>query len=90
MYDPVVRELPSRWSDQVERFESALEVLDNTKVLILGTEWAEFKETAIKLLKFVENDYLVIDANRFLHNVIIPQGINYTAVGMPQKTVIND
>ena len=90
VYDPAVRELPSRWNDQVARYDNALEALENTKVLVLGTEWAEFKETAKKLLKFVENDYLVIDANRFLQNVIIPQGINYTAVGMPQKTVIND
>ena len=83
MYDPAVKELPSRWNDKVDRFDDALEALGNTKVLVLGTEWAEFRETAKKLLEFVGNDYLVIDANRHLQNEIFPLGINYIAVGMP-------
>ena len=83
VYDPAVKELPSRWNDKVDRFDDALEALGNTKVLVLGTEWAEFRETAKKLLEFVGNDYLVIDANRYLQNEIFPLGINYIAVGMP-------
>ncbi len=83
VYDPAVKELPSRWNDKVDRFDDALEALGNTKVLVLGTEWAEFRETAKKLLEFVGNDYLVIDANRHLQHEIFPLGINYIAVGMP-------
>ena len=40
-------------------------------------------EAAKKLLEVVENDYLVIDANGFLQNVIFSKGINYVAVGLP-------
>ena len=83
VYDPAVQELPSRWDDKVDRFDDALEALGNTKVLVLGTDWAEFRETAKKLLEFVGNDYLVIDANRHLQHEIFPLGINYIAVGMP-------
>ena len=83
VYDPAVQELPSHWNNQVDRFDSALEALKNTQVLVLGTEWAEFKETAKKMLEVVNNDYLVIDANRYLQNEIFPLGINYIAVGMP-------
>ena len=83
VYDPAVQELPSHWNNQVDRFDSALEALKNTQVLVLGTEWAEFKETAKKMLEVVNNDYLVIDANRYLQNEIVPLGINYIAVGMP-------
>jgi len=83
VYDPAVQELPSHWNNQVDRFDSALEALKNTQVLVLGTEWAEFKETAKKMLEVVNNDYMVIDANRYLQNEIIPLGINYIAVGMP-------
>ena len=83
VYDPAVQELPSHWNNQVDRFDSALEALKNTQVLVLGTEWAEFRETAKKLLEVVGNDYLVIDANRYLQNEIFPLGINYIAVGMP-------
>ena len=43
---------------------------------------SEFPE-AKQLLEVVENDYLVIDANGFLQNVIFSQGINYIAVGLP-------
>ena len=83
VYDPAVQELPSHWKFKVDRFDSALEALKNTQVLVLGTEWAEFKETAKKMLEVVNNDYLVIDANRYLQNEIFPLGINYIAVGMP-------
>ena len=83
VYDPAVQELPSHWNNQVDRFDSALEALKNTQVLVLGTEWAEFKETAKIMLEVVNNDYMVIDANRYLQNEIFPLGINYIAVGMP-------
>ena len=83
VYDPAVQELPIHWDNHVDRFDSALEALKNTQVLVLGTEWAEFKETAKKMLEVVNNDYLVIDANRYLQNEIFPLGINYIAVGMP-------
>jgi len=83
VYDPAVKKLPSRWNDKVDRFDDALEALEKTKVLVLGTEWAEFRETAKKMLEVVNNDYLVIDANRHLQNEIFPLGINYIAVGMP-------
>ncbi|MDE1045092.1 MAG: nucleotide sugar dehydrogenase [Nitrospinaceae bacterium] len=83
VYDPAVQELPSHWNNHVDRFDSALEALKNTQVLVLGTEWAEFKETAKKMLEVVNNDYMVIDANRYLQNEIFPLGINYIAVGMP-------
>jgi UDPglucose 6-dehydrogenase len=83
VYDPAVQELPSHWNNQVDRFDSALEALKNTQVLVLGTEWAEFKETAKKMLEVVNNDYMVIDANRYLQNEIFLLGINYIAVGMP-------
>ena len=83
VYDPAVEEFPSHWNNHVDRFDSALEALKNTQVLVLGTEWTEFKETAKKMLEVVNNDYLVIDANRYLQNEIYSLGINYIAVGMP-------
>jgi len=83
VYDPAVKKLPSHWDEKVDRFDNALEVLDNTKVLVIGTEWLEFRETAKKIFEVVEDDYLVIDANGFLKNVILSQGINYIAVGLP-------
>jgi len=85
VYDPAVKNLPSRWGEKVDRFNSPLGALENTKVLVIGTEWLEFRETATKLLEVVENDYLVIDANGFLQNIIFSQGINYIAVGLPSK-----
>ena len=83
VYDPAVQKLPSRWNELVERFDNALEALEATKVLVIGTEWSEFKETAKNLFEVVGDDYLVIDANGFLQKVIFSQGINYVAVGLP-------
>ncbi len=83
VYDPTVKMLPSRWNKLVERFDNALEALETTKVLVIGTEWSEFKETAKNLFEVVGDDYLVIDPNGFLQKVIFSQGINYIAVGLP-------
>jgi len=90
VYDPAVREFPSRWKNKVARFDNALEALSNTNVLVIGTEWKEFREASRKLLEFVGNDYLVIDANRFLQKEILPLGINYIAVGTPTTLNQND
>ena len=85
VYDPAVQDLRHHWNNQVDRFEDALEALKNSKVLVIGTEWPEFKETAKRLLEVVKNDYFVIDANRYLQNEIIPLGIKYISVGMPES-----
>ena len=56
-----------------------------TAIADIEKRFSTFKETAKKMLEVVNNDYMVIDANRYLQNEIIPLGINYIAVGMPAK-----
>ena len=56
----------------------------SAKVLVVGTEWAEFRESANKLLQVADNDIFVIDANRHLQDVVVSLGIQYVAVGTPK------
>ena len=85
VYDPVVQELPERWSERVIHHKNALDAVRNAKVLVVGTEWVEFKELASKLVEVAGKETFVIDANRHLQDVVVSLGLEYTAVGMPSN-----
>lgn len=84
VYDPVVKLLLARWSGRV--LYSTNPVIDAklADVLILGTEWSEFKDLANQLANDKKMDLIIIDANRHLFNLLpkfIDVGIRYIAVG---------
>lgn len=84
VYDPVVKILPDRWSGRV--LYSTDPVLDakGAAVLILGTEWGEFKDLANQLANERNLELIMIDANRHLFSMLprlIDAGIRYIAVG---------
>ncbi len=83
VYDPVVQELPERWSVRVIHHKNALDAVRNAKVLVVGTEWVEFKVLASKLVDVAGKETFVIDANRHLQDVVVSLGLEYSAVGMP-------
>jgi UDPglucose 6-dehydrogenase len=88
VYDPVVQELPERWGAKVMQHKNALDAVRNAKVLVVGTEWVEFKELASKLVDVAGKETYVIDANRHLHDVAVSLGLEYTAVGMPSTNEV--
>ena len=63
---------------------SALEDLREIQVLIVGTEWPEFREDAKQLSKFANSDLLVIDANRHLQESLADAQIDFLSVGSRQ------
>lgn len=84
VYDPVVKVLLNRWSGRV--FYSTNPVIDTKEVnvLILGTEWSEFRDLVNQLANDRKLELIIIDANRHLHNLLpkfIDAGIRYIAVG---------
>jgi UDPglucose 6-dehydrogenase len=81
VFDPVVKELPNHWSS-VEMSSNASDTLKDAQVLIIGTEWPEFKENADQILLAAKPDLVIIDANRYLGKSKAPQQFNYISVGI--------
>ena len=44
VHDPVVGNLPDDWGGRVRRFEEPLAALEGAQVLLIGTEWPQYKE----------------------------------------------
>jgi UDPglucose 6-dehydrogenase len=81
VYDPVVRQLPVHWDGRVKRCSSAIENLEKIQVLVVGTEWPQFQDDATSLHQHVNNDLLIIDANRHLRDSLGNMKFSYIAVG---------
>lgn len=86
VHDPVVRELPERWSGHVVSQARALDTVAGADVLVVGTEWPEFRQEATGLLSVASPNLVVIDANRHLQAAVAPMGLNYIAVGTPSAS----
>ena len=81
VHDPVVQQLPDRWTDRVVNHVKALDAVVDADALVIGTEWPEFREAAENLLSVVKPDLIVIDSNRHLLKVVAAFGLKYIAVG---------
>lgn len=84
VYDPAVRELPIIWAGRVKNCLCALENISEMQLLIVGTEWPEFKYDGKKLSRLANSDLLVIDANRHLQESLMDTQIDYLSVGSRQ------
>ena len=83
VHDPVVKVLPTNWNGCVQRFDEALGALDGAQVLVVGTEWPEYKEIPKDRVAGAAPDLLVIDPNRFLSSLGTAEALRYVAVGTP-------
>jgi UDPglucose 6-dehydrogenase len=83
VYDPAVKQLPERWSGCVVSCSHSLDAVNGADVLVVGTEWPEFRQAADGLLSVASTTLVVIDANRHLQTAVLPLGLHYIAVGTP-------
>lgn len=84
VHDPVVTELPPQWDGHVQRFNDALSALNGvTQVLLVGTEWPEYKKTSVEHMVAGNRSLVVLDPNRFLSALSAASGLHYIAVGSP-------
>lgn len=82
VHDPVVQQLPERWSGQVIPHALALDAVVGVDALVVGTEWPEFRKEAVGL-SAANPKLVVIDANRHLQAAIAASGLKCIAVGAP-------
>ena len=85
VYDPAVKKLPISWDNQVKKCASSDENLEEIQVLVVGTEWPEFKDEARRLPELANSNLLIIDANRHLLESIRETTIAYLSVGSSQS-----
>jgi UDPglucose 6-dehydrogenase len=86
VYDPVVKDLPINWTNRVKNCTTALENLEQIQVLVVGTEWPEFKEEARRLSVLENHNLLIIDANRHLLTSLGKTHGSYLSVGSKQAS----
>jgi UDPglucose 6-dehydrogenase len=83
VYDPAVKQLPEHWSGKVNHSRTALEAVVDADALVVGTEWPEFRQSALGLSTKAKPGLVVVDANRHLQAQVLKSGFNYVAVGTP-------
>ena len=84
VYDPAVKELPISWANRVKKCVSAQENQEQIQILVVGTEWPEFKDEARRLPEYAKSNLLIIDANRHLLESLRETAMPYLSVGSRQ------
>ncbi len=83
VHDPAVKELPPTWNGLVQRFDEPLAALEGAQVLLVGTEWPEYKEIPKGLFAEALPGLVVLDPNRFLSSLGTAAALRYVVVGTP-------
>jgi len=87
--DPVVKVLPAKWKSKIKKFDSPMDSLSKANVLVVGTEWPQFRDVLKINIPQYSIGFVVIDANRFLKDYLDTNLVKYIAVGSPKKLDIN-
>ena len=89
VHDPVVKELPDNWNGFIQRFDNALDALTGSQVLIVGTEWPDYKALALDDFVRKAAGLVVLDQNRFLWVFSDIESLRYFAVGtIPEERLL--
>ena len=82
VHDPVVKVLPSNWTNIVTNYDDPLDLLSGAKALVIATEWTQYKEISISKIPEVAPGLMVLDANSFVQGLSDLETIEYNAVGI--------
>ena len=83
IHDPVVKKIPTDWTNRVQRFDDALDALKGADALVIATEHSEYKKISACRVSKISPALVVIDPNRFLLNFVNSSDLHYIAVGSP-------
>ena len=83
VHDPAVKELPSAWHGLVQRFDDPVAALEGAQVLLVATEWPEYREIPKDCVAGAALGLVVLDPNRFLSSLGTAAALRYVAVGTP-------
>ncbi len=94
-YDPMSMHEARRWFDPIKNplfaklsyHESVKSALANTDVLVIATDWEEFRGLSRTIELNTKKPYLIIDGRRMIPDYaeLVAQGYRYLAVGSPLR-----
>jgi UDPglucose 6-dehydrogenase len=85
VHDPAVKSLPASWNSKVTQFGTPLGALKGADVLVISTEWPQYKDVSEAEIVGIAPGIAVLDANRFLAHLAGSAGLKYLAVGSPER-----
>lgn len=85
VHDPAVKTLPANWNNRVTQFGTALEALKRADVLVISTEWPQYKDVSQAEIVGIAPGIVILDANRFLAHLAGGTDLKYLAVGSPER-----
>jgi UDPglucose 6-dehydrogenase len=81
-YDPVIKHLPPVLNSKVIICNNVKEIFEDSDLVILTTEWDEFKGIDFKQFSKIMKDKNLIDGRNFLDKKeMLGLGYNYTGIG---------
>jgi len=81
-YDPIIREVPKTLNEKVSLCEDAYEAIRSSDLLILATEWDEFKNLDYSKIKDLMLNHIVVDGrNLFDKKKFEKLGFKYIGIG---------
>lgn len=83
VHDPAVKQLPREWSAKAIRSDDPVAALKGAHVLVISTEWPQYKDIAPDAVANAAPGIVVLDANRFLSGFSSNARMRYVAVGTP-------
>jgi UDPglucose 6-dehydrogenase len=85
VFDPLVKELPADWKGKIISAENALAALKSSDVLVIGTEYPEFRDQVHRIPSiYLNRQLLVLDPNHYLEKDLLAnqfEGLHYVTVG---------
>lgn len=83
VHDPAVKQLPREWNARVTRSDDPVAALKGAHVLVISTEWPQYKDIASDAVANAAPGIVILDANRFLSGFSRNARMRYVAVGTP-------
>lgn len=81
-YDPVVKEAPQTLSEKVYLGKDVYDTIKDSDLLIVATEWNEFKDLDFVKMKGLMSHFIIIDGrNLFDKNQVKELGFRYIGIG---------
>ncbi|MDD3818281.1 MAG: UDP-glucose/GDP-mannose dehydrogenase family protein, partial [Actinomycetota bacterium] len=81
-YDPVVKNRPETLTEKVKICNDEYEAIEGSDVLIIATEWEQFKELDFEKIRKIMNNNIIIDGRNFFEREELEKlGFKYIGIG---------
>jgi UDPglucose 6-dehydrogenase len=83
VHDFVIKDLPLQLNNnkRVKKLKNCLDRIELIDVLIVGTDYDEYKKQSKRVISLCKKNLVIIDPNSFLYSSFVNTGIKYIAVG---------